>query len=95
MRVIDAHTGQEVHVGDCIPLPYPGRFSTPESSLARAREGMDDYYYCSRGVRWVKNQPYLDAVTVWNGSWNRSLIPLTERWNHPGYPGQHMAFVPT
>jgi hypothetical protein len=96
MRVIDAHTGLEVKVGDRIPLPDPRVFSTPESSKARLARGLSDYYYEVVAIRPGIFSATMDAWFV-EGGHRRfvSRAPLQVRWTHPGYPWQHVAFVPT
>lgn len=95
MKVIDAHTGLEVHVGDRIPLPDPRFFSTPESSRRRMGAGLDDYYYDVLSIRPGIWSASMDTVTVYNGRARRETVPLAVRWTHPRYLLQHIAFVPS
>lgn len=96
MRVIDAHTGLDVHVGDRIALPDPRVFSTPEYSRQRVARGLRDYYYDVLAIHPGVFSATMDARFV-EGGRQRILrnLPLSVRWTHPRYPWQHIAFVPT
>lgn len=88
MKVIDAHTGRQVKVGDTLPIPGDG--STPE--LSAAGIGVDGYYkvlaiepgILTARILLSSNHP------AYNG-W----VPLTVRWIHPGFFLQHVGFIPS
>lgn len=104
MRIIDAHTGRDVKVGDVLPIP--GHGSTPERS--RRGEGAAGWY------RVVAMKPgplglLLNAVGYLFGigleqpklliemkpGGERHWVDLLVRTNHPGFPGQVVAFIPS
>lgn len=79
MRVIDAHSGREVQVGDTIGIPAPDtknawfKVMEIERGILRAR------------IRGISNVPTLD------NTW----LPLQVRWTHPSFFLQHVAFILT
>ncbi len=94
MRVIDAHTGLEVHVGDRIASPDPSVFATPEHSRSRMARGLRDNYYEVIAIRPGLFRATMDALFV-EGGQRRVMrnLPLTVRWTHPKYLFKHVAFV--
>lgn len=96
MKVIDAHTGLVVREGDRIPMPEPGRFSTPEGSRARMRRGLEDNYYQMLKIYPGIFTAHADVLMV-EGGRQRFLRrqPLQVRWAHPRFFLRHVAFVPS
>jgi len=97
VKVIDAHTGLEVHVGDRIALPHsPGIMTTPEMSRQRMRQGLRNNFYVLTAIYPGIFSASADAWITTDGKrkFHRRL-PLTVRWTHPNYPWQHVAFVPS
>ncbi len=97
MKVIDAHTGLEVKVGDRIALPHsPGIMTTPEMSLNRMQRGLQDNFYVLTAIYPRIFSASADAWIVTDGErkFHRRL-PLIVRWTHPDYPWQHIAWVPS
>lgn len=104
MRIIDAHTGLDVKVGDVLPIP--GNGSTPERS--RRGEGVAGWYRVVAmrpgplGVLLNKigyvfgigfEQPKLLIEMKPGGA--REWVQLSVRKKHPCYPGQVVAFIPS
>lgn len=96
MKIIDAHTGLVVKVGRPYAMPCPDRFSTPETSRSRMKGGVRDNFYIITKVYPGIFSASADVMFQRNGE--RSFVeraPLTVRWLHPGFPFQHIAFVPS
>lgn len=88
VKVIDAHTGRLVKVGDTLPIPGDG--STPE--LSAAGIGVDGYYKVVAITPGILSAKILLASNhpAYNG-W----VPLAVRWTHPRFFLQHVAFIPS
>ena len=97
MKVIDAHTGLQVHIGQRIPLPIiPGVLVHPWMSRARMRNGLTDNYYVLTKIHPGIFHASADGWDVIDGK-RRVLknMPLIVRWMHPAYRWQHVAWVPS
>ena len=92
MRIIDAHTGRDVQVGDTLPIPGGGWYKVVELSpnpLARSLNAVG-YTLFGHGlvapkIRVASDDPSLD------GQW----IPLMVRRDHPSFPGEVVGFIPS
>lgn len=106
MKVIDAHTGLVVRVGQRIPLPvsamgemqagrYPTHIPGPEDSIARFQRDPNNNYYEPLKLTPGIFKAHMVARIVQDGHTWIEKVPLTVRWMHPRLPFQHVAFVPS
>ena len=89
MKIIDAHTGRQ---GDVLPMPGHGEYKIVELSPGPALRALNDLGISLFG--WGLAAPKIRVESkdpALNGQW----IPLMVRKNHPCFPGQTVAFIPS
>ena len=85
MKVIDARSGTEMHIGDIVD------HGDGESiTLLDVKPG---WLSAAARVRLVKNDTMMRAGDSWHPVTNTFWMPLQVRWTHPRFFLQHVAFL--
>jgi hypothetical protein len=82
MKVIDARSGQEMKVGEAVHYP--------EGEWLRL-DAVVPGIFSAKAVITSADRHYQTGKLVAR----QQTVPLRVRWLHPGFPFQHVAFIPS